>query len=111
VIEVRIKENSWLAKMAAKRLGFTHVAMVIGRTIYLHNIPSSHFASSKRWLIHELKHVDQFRQHGFIGFLWNYLVEYTKNGYYNNKYEVEAREEELNESLLKKYKIILPVPK
>jgi hypothetical protein len=32
-------------------------------------------------------------------------VEYARNGYYQNKYEVEARLAERDETLLKKYNI------
>jgi hypothetical protein len=105
VNKVRIKENSWIAKLAARKLGYTQLAIVLGKTVYLHNTTKSHFIANKRWVIHELKHVEQFEQHGFTGFLLKYLLEYARNGYYQNKYEVEARLAERNEELLRKYKI------
>jgi hypothetical protein len=87
----RIKENSWLAKIAAKKLRSSSVAMVLGNTIYLHNTSKEEFLNDIRWLKHELCHIKQFKQHGFIIFLIKYLWESLKKGYYNNKYEVEAR--------------------
>jgi hypothetical protein len=102
---VSIKQNSWIAALAARRLKYTHVAMVIGKTIHLHNINTAEFIRNKRWLIHELKHVDQFHEYGFFRFLWLYLKEYLRSGYYQNKYEIEARVAETDESLLKKYDI------
>ncbi|WP_276131812.1 DUF4157 domain-containing protein [Polluticoccus soli] len=102
---ISIKQNSWIAAVAARRLGYRYLAMVIGKTIHLHNVNTAEFVRNKRWLIHELKHVDQFQQHGFLSFLWLYMKEHLRSGYYNNKYELEARNAETDESLLKKYDI------
>ncbi|MGF2411709.1 DUF4157 domain-containing protein [Ferruginibacter sp.] len=86
-----IKENSWLAKIAAKKLRSKSVAMVLGKTIHLHNSTKAEFLQNTRWVKHELCHVQQFKQHGYFGFLVKYLWESLKKGYYNNKFEVEAR--------------------
>lgn len=86
-----IKENSWLAKIAAKKLRSSAVAMVLGNTIHLHNTSKETFLQNKKWLKHELCHVQQFKQHGYAGFIIKYLWESVKKGYYNNKYEAEAR--------------------
>jgi hypothetical protein len=89
-----IKENSWLAKIAAKKMGKPNVAMVIGNTIHLHNTSKEYFLNNKKWLRHELCHIRQFRKHGTIPFIFMYLWESLLKGYYNNKYEKEAREAE-----------------
>ena len=89
-----IKENSWIAKIAAFKLRTKRVAIVIGKTIHLHNTSKEDFLKDERWVNHELCHVKQFQQHGFVPFIAKYLWESIKNGYYNNKYEVEAREAE-----------------
>lgn len=86
-----IKENSWLAKIAARKLKSHSVAMVLGKTIHLHNTTKEDFLKDTRWVKHELCHIKQFEQHGYIGFIIKYLWESIKNGYYNNRYEVEAR--------------------
>lgn len=104
--KVRIRENSWIAKVAAKKLRFGYVAIVIGRTIYLYNTSAAHFLSVQRWKIHELKHVEQYEEHGILGFLVKYFIEYLKNGYYQNRFEVEARAAEKDERLLQKYLIL-----
>ena len=65
--------------------------MVLGRTILLHNTTAAELINDKSWLRHELAHVRQFRQQGYLPFLFSYLVESIRNGYYNNKYEKEAR--------------------
>lgn len=70
--------------------------MVLGNCIHLHNTSKEEFLQDKKWLKHELCHVEQFKKYGFIGFIMRYLWESLKKGYYNNKYEVEARDAELN---------------
>lgn len=89
-----IKENSLFARVAAKKLKSKAVAMVLGNTIHLHNISKEDFLKNKRLVRHELCHVRQYQQHGFIGFLIKYLWESIRKGYYKNKFEVEARRAE-----------------
>ena len=92
--EIYIKEHSLLAKLAAKKLGSKSVAMVLGKTIHLHNISKAEFLQNDRLLKHELCHVRQYQRHGFAGFLIKYLWESIRKGYYNNRFEVEARSAE-----------------
>ena len=89
-----IKENSWLAKIAAKKLHSNNVAMVLGSTIHLYNTSKEDFLQNTKWVKHELCHVQQFKTHGYPGFIIKYLWESIKNGYYNNKFEKEARNAE-----------------
>jgi hypothetical protein len=102
---VRIKENSWIARIAAWKLGVRGVAMVLGNTIHLYHTSATAFLNSPRWLRHELCHVRQFREHGFWLFLVKYLWESIRHGYYNNKYEIEARaaEHTLEDDLLNNF--------
>ena len=90
--EFIIKENSWLAKIAAKKLKADSVAMVLGNTIHLHNTSKAGFLNDERWLKHELCHIRQFKQYGYFNFVVRYLWESLRKGYYNNRFEVEARE-------------------
>lgn len=92
---ISVKENSWIAKIAARKLGSDNVAIVIGKTIHLHNVSKARFLEDKRWVKHELCHVRQFQQHGFAPFIFKYLWESMRSGYYQNKYEVEARDAEI----------------
>ena len=103
MVPVRIKEKSWLARLAAWKLGFNYVAMVFGRTIHLHNTTTADFFKRPSWVRHELKHVEQYDQHGMLRFLWKYFREYIRVGYYQNAFEVEARMAESDDSLLTKY--------
>lgn len=93
----RIKERSVLAKLASVVLGERPMAVVIGETIHLHGVSATDFRQNLRWLRHELAHVRQFREHGFLPFLARYLAESIRKGYRNNKYEIEAREAELKD--------------
>ena len=86
-----IKEDSLLARIAAKKLGKGNVAMVIGSTIHLWNATSAEFLQNERWVKHEMCHIKQFKQYGTIQFVFMYLWESFKKGYFNNKFEVEAR--------------------
>jgi hypothetical protein len=102
---VYIKENSLLAKLAAMKLKAAKIAIVFGNTIYLHHTSREEFVNDQRWLCHELKHVEQYRQFGFIGFLTRYILESLRKGYYRNKFEVEARNAEADLYLLEHLEI------
>lgn len=90
-MKYRIQENSFLARIAAWKLGSERVAIVVGKTIYLHNTSREEFLNNKAWLNHELEHIRQYQKYGLIPFIIRYLVESAKRGYYNNRFEVEAR--------------------
>jgi hypothetical protein len=91
----RIRENSFFAHLAAKKLGVDQVALTLGNTIHLYNTSAERFRSDRRWVKHELKHVEQFRQHGFCWFIILYTLESMQKGYYHNRFEQEARAAEM----------------
>ena len=91
VSDIKIKEKSWKAKLAARCLRVNNVAFTLGETVHLYNATEKEFLQDTRWVKHELKHVEQFKRYGFISFIAMYTFETMKKGYYNNKYEVEAR--------------------
>ena len=95
-----------MASLAAKKLNARSVAIVIGTTIHLHNATRSEFLYNQRWVRHEIMHIRQFQEHGFIPFLVKYLWETVKHGYRNNKYEVEARAAEKDEKVLEGVNIV-----
>lgn len=80
-----------MANIAAKKLNAPSVALVLGKTIHLHNISSQEFLKDTKLVKHELCHVQQFKENGYLFFIVKYLWESFRKGYYNNKYEVEAR--------------------
>jgi hypothetical protein len=83
-----------LARIAAKKLGVSQVALTIGKTIHLCRTTKAEFLSNERWVKHELVHVEQFRKYGFLRFIGMYLWESARKGYYNNRFEIEARAKE-----------------
>jgi hypothetical protein len=87
----RIKENSLIAHIAARKLKTNQVAIVIGSTIHLWKTSRVEFLNNQRWLRHELCHLAQFKRHGFLRFIVLYVIESIRSGYFNNKFEVEAR--------------------
>ncbi len=93
-MEFLIKENSFIAKLAAKKMKSDNVAIVVGKTIHLHNVSKEDFLRDKKWVKHEMCHIRQFKKFGYFTFIIKYLWESKKHGYYNNKYEVEARQAE-----------------
>ncbi len=99
-MKVFIKEKSFVARIAAKIMRAKGIAIVFGKTIHLWNAERADFLADKRWVRHELVHVKQFKKYGFIQFIFMYLWESVKNGYYKNKFEVEAREKENENTLL-----------
>lgn len=93
-MQLNIKENSWLAKLAAKKLKSKSVAIVIGSTIHLYNVTTQQFLLNEKWVKHELCHLAQFKKHGYFTFILKYLWESARHGYHQNKYEQEARRAE-----------------
>ncbi|WP_207495180.1 eCIS core domain-containing protein [Aridibaculum aurantiacum] len=91
---VRIKENSWLAKMAARQLKANKVAMVLGSTIHLWEASKEEFLNNKKWVRHEVAHVKQYQRLGFVRFIFLYLIETFSKGYEHNSFEVDARKKE-----------------
>ncbi len=86
--------NSPLARIARFVLGGNpRVAMVIGGTVHLSGTTRAGFLADAEWVAHERVHLRQYREQGLLPFLYRYLVESARVGYYANKYEVEAREE------------------
>jgi len=106
MITVYVKEQSWIARIAARVLKTRRVAIVINRTIHLHNTSRIDFTGSRSWLLHELKHVAQYEQYGTIWFILLYLYESMRKGYINNRFEVEARAAEHDTTVLNKYKLL-----
>lgn len=98
LITIKIKERSLPARVAAWKLKSHAVAMVFGTTIHLSNVSKTDFLKNKRWLRHELEHVRQYRQLGVGWFLFFYLVESIRKGYYQNRFEVAARAAEAQDS-------------
>lgn len=91
-MDYQIIENSFLSWMARIYMKAPSIAMVIGKKIHLSGVTKEEFLKDKEWLAHELVHIEQFKRFGKWKFLWMYLKESIKNGYYDNKFEVEARE-------------------
>jgi len=100
VTQVKIKENSWLAKIAARQLDSPSMAMVVGNTIHLHNSSKEEFLKNKRWVRHEIAHVMQYSRLGVLRFIFFYLLETFNKGYEYNSFEVDARDSERDLSIL-----------
>lgn len=93
-MKYQIKENSWIAKIAAAKLKSANVAIVLGKTIHLHRVSKTDFLKNEKWVKHEMCHLQQFKKYGFFNFICRYLAESIRAGYYNNRFEAEARQAE-----------------
>lgn len=102
---VRIKENSLLAKLSAKKMRTQKVAIVFGNTIHLYNTSREEFLKDEKWVCHELAHVQQYQKYGFLRFVILYLWESLKKGYRMNRYELEAKGKERNPEIMLNYVI------
>lgn len=90
-MKVKLKEQSWVARLAARKMKASALAIVFGRTVHLWNISRREFLQRPDLMAHEAEHVRQYKRHGFLPFLFLYLVDWIRKGYYNNRFEIEAR--------------------
>ncbi|MFB9863413.1 hypothetical protein [Rufibacter immobilis] len=97
---LKIVEGSPFARIARWVLKSSNVAMVLGKSIHLSGVSKENFLRDRAWVAHELVHVRQFQEHGYVKFLWLYLLESMRVGYYNNRFEAEARLAGVKESQL-----------
>ncbi|WP_153795817.1 DUF4157 domain-containing protein [Foetidibacter luteolus] len=93
-VKIRIVEKAWQARIAARWLHSKRVALVLGGTIYLWGVCRQCFLEDEAWIKHELAHIEQFKRYGRLRFAGLYLLESIKKGYYNNRFEAEARQME-----------------
>lgn len=68
------------------------MAIVFCKTIHLFNVKRRDFLVNEKWLKHELCHIAQFKKYGRLTFACMYLWESLRRGYYNNRFEKEARD-------------------
>jgi hypothetical protein len=92
--EYYIVEKSLLARIGRIVMKSKNLALVLGKGIHLSGVDKEEFLRDSRWLKHELIHIKQYKEHGILKFLALYIVESIKNGYYENRFEKEAREGE-----------------
>ena len=100
-----------LARIARLVLGSQRVAMVVGQTVHLSGATRAQFLADAEWVAHEQVHLRQYKEHGLLRFLWKYLIESARVGYYHNKYEVEAREEARRVVLADPNHVLRPLPR
>jgi hypothetical protein len=74
------------------KMGGPAAAVTLGRTIVVH--PGVRL--SRRLLVHELTHVRQWEEDRL--FPLRYALESLRRGYWNNRYELEARDAERDAS-------------
>lgn len=91
-MKYRVIENSPVALIAKLYRRSSAIAITFGTWIHISGVKKKDFLQDKVWVEHEIQHIRQYQQYGFWRFLILYLIESVKYGYYNNRFEVEARE-------------------
>ena len=86
------KYNSKFASAIGNLYGESKWAITTSGKTTRYSVPKE--SVTAKWRRHENTHKNQFIKYGWIPFVLMYIWETVKNGYYNNKYEVEAREKE-----------------
>ena len=82
---VKVIEHSWLVRLHGRAVATTRP-----QRIYLRGCAAEFFANP--WLVlHEYCHVIRQWQRGHLT-VARYLIECLRHGYWNNRFEVEARE-------------------
>ncbi|GGH76892.1 hypothetical protein GCM10011379_42420 [Filimonas zeae] len=76
------------------------MAIVFNRTVFLHGVSAEAFLKNTSWLRHEVCHIQQYRKYTFPGFILLYLLQCLRHGYYNNRFEKEARAAERDTAIL-----------
>ena len=86
---IRVIENSKLAKLAAKIKGEKKYAVTFGKTIFISGRKEQFFGDIG-WMRHEFTHVQQYKKYGVLRFLTLYLVYSLFHKYSEIPFEKEA---------------------
>ena len=105
-MDIIIRENSWRARLAARQLRGTQAAIVFNNVIHLWGVGKETFLLNLSWTRHEVAHVYQYKKYGFGRFILLYLLESARRGYYNNRFEAEARNKEEDRTILEGIRFI-----
>ncbi len=89
-----------VARLAAWKMGSPNIAIVFGSVIHLYGVSREEFLANTAWVRHEVRHVRQYREAGFWPFIWRYLRDWSRYGYFDIPYEKDARKAEKNASEL-----------
>jgi hypothetical protein len=63
------------------------MAITFGKYVFI----CGEYFNDKKLLKHEQVHIEQYKREGFIRFLIMYVYYCCRFGYWNNPYEIEAR--------------------
>lgn len=86
-MKIRRKYNNWIPKLLNVGAITLYPFILFKRTVPDLKTRCRH---PEQLFKHEYIHIEQVRKLGWFKFYFLYLVESAKNGYRQNKYEVEA---------------------
>ncbi len=95
VRRTRLAIAGWLPRVLSSHIiaGTEIAAITLGRAIYFRKADfyNPHTPRGLAFLAHEIKHVEQFDRHGWVGFYFRYFIEYLRYGYGERiSFEAEA---------------------
>jgi hypothetical protein len=87
--EIKIRQYSTIAILAAKINGSDNYACTIGNTIRI-SCSLKEFLGDTPWVHHEVNHTIQYRKYGTLKFACKYVYYWITKGYKRNPFELEA---------------------
>ena len=81
---------NWVANLFTPGNKKARWASTFGKTIYVRNAKPIDLVNSSQWMRHEVQHLLQFKEKGFVKMCYLYLISYIKVGYEKNVFEIEA---------------------
>jgi hypothetical protein len=93
---VGLRLNAWIPQIGGWLAGTRGpaAAVTLGHTIFVH----PRITLTRQLLVHELVHVRQWEADGL--FPLRYALEWVRRGYWNNRYEQEARAAEIDSDII-----------
>ena len=86
-MKIRRKYNNWIPQLLNVGAITLYPYILFSRTVYS---MKRNLQEPAHLFKHEYIHIEQVRNMGWFKFYFLYLVESARNGYDDNKYEVEA---------------------
>lgn len=93
---VCLRANRWIPQVGGWLAGTRGpaAAVTLGHTIFVH----PRITMTRQLLVHELVHVRQWEADAL--FPLRYALEWVRRGYWNNRYEQEARAAEIDSDII-----------
>lgn len=89
-MKIRRVYNHWIPQLLNVGAITLYPFILFARTTIA--LRGGKFPTAMQLLKHEYIHIEQVRRLGWLKFYFLYVIEHAKNGYKQNKYEIEAHD-------------------